>query len=274
MRVLTISALAVGVALLVGASPASAIDVTSLSNGIGFDTWLDGTDPLINQTRNGGSATLSNEQSLDGDGALRLFSPSGSGKATALYAGSSPLGKLSSLSGLNYDYYRDPSSTNPDLQVPALRLYVSDGAGRTGTLIYEPVYNNPGSITEGSWQTVFALDGKWWLFEGGVFENFGLKLADWVTANTFNGAGGTTKTGFGANAVILGLEVGVGSGWNGLSLAYVDNIAMSFTANDRAQTTNWNFQAQQTEVPEPASLALLGAGLAGIYLARRRRRAD
>lgn len=271
MKLSRLSACAVGLTLMVSAAPALAVDITGLSSGTELDTWLDGTNAAINQTRNGGAATISGEQSLDGDGALRLSSPDGSGKATALYFGSSALGALANLSDVSYQYYRDSSSTNPAAQAPSLRLYVSDGAGRTGTLIYEPVYNGTNPVPVDSWQTVDALLGNWWLFEGGVFENYGLTLADWATDTVFNNSTNTaTKQGFGANAVILGIDTGIGSGWNGVSLAYVDNIVLGFGTT--APGLAFNFQAEQAEVPEPASLAVLGAGLAGLYLVRRRRK--
>ena len=274
MRILTISAWVFGAAILAAATPASAIDVNSLSSDAGLlDTWMDGTNPALNLTRNGGTVSLSGDQSPDGDGSLRLYSPDSGGKATAVYFGSQGgLGRLRYLQSISYQYYRDSSSTNPASQAPSLRLYVSDGSGRVGTLVYEPVYNGVASVPEDSWQTVDAFSGNWWLFEGGVFENFSLTLADWLTDNTFQNSTNTASAkGFGNDAMILGLDIGIGSGWAGESLAYVDHIALLFKTDDHyVYGFDWNFQGERTDVPETASLALLGAGLAGVCFLRRR----
>lgn len=274
MRIPALAAWVFGFGLLAGISPASAIDVTSLTSGGGTDVWRDGTFDGTS-TRNGGSVTLSDQQSPDGDGSLRLSMPGSTAKATAIYTGTSALGKLEYLTGIGYQYYRDSASTNSNVQAPALRLVVSDGQGRQGFLIYEPVYNGGTPVPEGSWQTVDATAGHWWLYEGGAFENFGLTLADWLTDNVFeNSIGTASKQGFGENAVILGIEVGVGSGWAGDTLAFVDRVLLSFETDDQFKYEfDWNFKASTTPVPEPATVALMGAGLAGLWMVRRRRSA-
>lgn len=270
----TVSAWAFGLALIAGISPASAIDVTSLTNGGGTDVWQDGTFDGVS-TRNGGSVTLSNLQSPDGDGSLRLSTPGSSAKATAIYTGASALGRLDFLTSISYQHYRDPASTNASTQAPSLRLAVSDGQGRQGFLVYEPVYNGGTPVPDGTWQTADATTGNWWLFENGVFENFGLTLDDWLTDSVFDNSTGTaSKQGFGDDALILGLEIGIGSGWNFDTIAFVDNVLLSFRTDDGFEYGfDWNFQASTNQVPEPATLGLMGAGLAGIWLVRRRRRA-
>jgi hypothetical protein len=66
--------------------------------------------------------------------------------------------------------------------------------------------------------------------------------------------------------VILGFSSGVGSGWGSFTGA-VDNI--SWTIN--GVTTVNNFEVAAADVPEPASVALLGLGLMGLVAARRRK---
>ncbi len=271
MQLKKVSGLALGLTLFLGSMTAQAavIDVTSIASGASADTWLDGT--FNNQTRNGGTLNISGAQSYDGDGSLALSGNSGSAKATALYVSQS-LGSLASLSSVSYQYYRDGSSTNAANQAPSLRLYVSDGQGRVGTLVYEPVYNGVATIPVDSWELIDATAGNWWLFEGGVFENFGLDLADWATSNSFNNSTNTaSKLGFGPDAQVVGIDVGIGSGWNGDSLAYVDNISLQFGTRE---ATTWNFTTGDAQtVSEPAALGVLGLSLLGIAAAVRRRKA-
>ena len=67
---------------------------------------------------------------------------------------------------------------------------------------------------------------------------------------------------------ILGIEFGIGSGWNGSFAGAVDNVRVGFAGAD---ATTFNFELARNEVPEPASLALLALGAFGIAAARRRK---
>lgn len=101
------------------------------------------------------------------------------------------------------------------------------------------------NLTAPTWNTV--------PFNGPVFT---------LTSGTLGIAGvsvgaGTTMAGFDAARVLVtGTEIGLD--WNGLS--YVDGTRVELL-----------FTFANVAVPEPASLALLGLGLAGLLAARRRR---
>ena len=63
---------------------------------------------------------------------------------------------------------------------------------------------------------------------------------------------------------MLGVSAGVGSGWDTLQGA-VDDITVGFGG----ASTTYNFEV----VPEPATVALVGAGLMGLLMVVRRRNA-
>lgn len=138
---------------------------------------------------------------------------------------------LGSLSALSYEFYRAGSSSgNQPFLAPALRLYYATPGGSTGLLIWEPVYNGyPASVPVDSWVPADIFGGNFWMrtfSPGFTVEQYGVTLAQWKAGASYTGSHI-----LGPDTNIVGIEVGVGSGWGGKFLGYVDNVAISFGAD-------------------------------------------
>jgi hypothetical protein len=129
-------------------------------------------------------------------------------------------------------------------------------------MVYEP-YDNPdaGSTPVGTWvtQTIDVNNGTWSMFNrtppSGVVNppHSSLTLAQWLADATW----GTRLSG----GSIVDVALGIGSG-NADTVGYVDWLETSAIAGGE----RINF----TAIPEPATMALTGMALVGIYAARRR----
>jgi hypothetical protein len=116
------------------------------------------------------------------------------------------------------------------------------------------------------WVTSNALTGNFWqrrFSPGTTVEVYDLNLQEWLA-----GASPAGALVLGQSTAVLGLEFGIGSGWNGSFLGFVDNVTYAFGT---LPSTTFNFETVATRVPEPAGLALAGLALAGLAAHQRRR---
>lgn len=235
-------------------------------------TTLDGSQGWFpTDVTAGGSASIVASSLGDGDGFLQLTTSGASEKAKVgffNFPGSlGTLGDLVNGGSLSFDLYRSGASTaNNDLQV-AVRFYVTNASGQSGSIVWENSYNGSALVVD-TFDTRNGSAGNWWIRSGG--HNFD-QVANLHTLSGF--AGGATATDgsdtaitLGSDTIINSLEVGAGSGWSNTFIGGIDNVNLSF--GNGGATYNSNFQA----VPEPASMAALGLGVAAIIRRRRNKK--
>ncbi|HNG33922.1 MAG TPA: choice-of-anchor Q domain-containing protein, partial [Blastocatellia bacterium] len=212
-----------------------------------------------------GSATVAITSTIgrSGAGSLEFNSPGSSGKADAIYYWSTSLGNavagrtLGSLTGLKFEFYRDDTSTNPAVQYPALRLFFMTPSGKSGYLIWEWANNGiPGTPPTNQWVSQNILSGNFWMRAFGspskTIDLYNVTLAQWAGGAQFTDGDGDMAHVLGPDTYILGIEVGIGSGWSGTAHAFADNVFAQFGTSD---TICANFEpACNTITFTPASL--------------------
>jgi hypothetical protein len=269
--------------LIVGVGAAASADTVTPNNpGGDFFTvpgaregqQLGSSNWYYNSVGGGATVGINNTYPHGGDGSVYFHTVDGNSKAdieylvnptqagpNGVYSDGQPLGALSDLTAFSYEWYRDSASTNSGVQVPSLRLQVTNGVN-TGYLVFEPTYSQfVGDLPTDTWVTsdLFA-NPNLTLWSNGTLPDqnlYNITLSDWMT----------TLAGYD----VIGISSGVGSGWAGSFTGAVDNITFGFNGVNTTTT----FEVSPA-VPEPASvvsvLTACGMGLAAAAYRRRRAR--
>lgn len=246
---------------------------TNQGQAVGTSGWY------YNNVRNNGAVGIRTNLPWNGNGSAYFELPSGAAKADIEYLvnavniggnfySAGVIAPFSQLQSLSYWWYRDGSSTNPAVQHPVVRVLLDlDGDPLTpldrAGLVFERAYNALPTLTDQWVNDVLTLSSNLWSFGALGFatdldgNNYGYDetWAEWLTYLSTNYP----------SAAIVGFSMGVGSGWNGTFKGAVDGI--SWTINN--QTASYNFEI----VPEPATMALFGLGLAAVGGLVRRKKA-
>ena len=242
------------------------------SDTFAFDTWL------RQNVRTGASTGITNTFPYGGDGSAWLTSADGTGKADWSYFRSGGFGKLSDVVGASYVWYRASSSTNPAIQMPAFRIVVDIDGDLVTTptdiayLVYEQAYNEAGGWTAptDAWQASSIVGSTYlWVSQPGVGneEVFNRTLADYQAGTYTPTPGWSQITG---NSVVLGIMMGIGSGWAGAFTGAVDNATLvmggaaplTFASNFEVTAPAPRAPAAPVPVDAPLPLAAAAAALA------------
>ncbi len=246
---------------------------TNQGQAVGSSGWY------YNNVRNGGTVGINPMLPYATTGSVYFYSPSGSGKADieylasavevgGNYVASGSLGLFSNLQSLSYAWYRDGSTTVAAHLHPVLRILLdADGdlstLGDRGGLVFERVYNGAPTAPTNAWVSE-GVGPSTFLWNFGLGIGFAANIND--TPYAYDATLAEWQAYF-PNAVILGFNAGVGSGWNGVFAGAVDSVSWTIAG----QSESFNFEiGPGAEIPEPGTWLLFGGGLLALRLRARR----